>query len=154
MTEDSEKLIAKIQMEYQYGSSIQIARGDLDWDIGLLYFTSQNLWFINSKKDRTQIQFTDIIDIDDVRSRKSKKKTKFTDVLKAKFIMNIDHRTVENDRPVIRTVQISAAKEILKALRSQLNVRMEKRAVQKKGAHKLDKSELMRRLAVLVELEI
>ena len=154
MAEESEKLIAKIQVEYQYGSSVQIAKDELDWDIGLLYFTSKNLWFINSQKERTQLTFSDIIDIDDVKERKSSKNTKFTKVLKAKHVMNIDHRTVVNNRPAIRTVQISAAKEILKALRSQLLVRMETRAPSKKGAHKLDKGELLRRLAVFIELEI
>ena len=73
LVEDNEKLIAKIQLEYTSGSSIDIAKDTIDWDIGLLYFTSKNLWFINSKKERHQISFPNIIDIDNVKPRKSKK---------------------------------------------------------------------------------
>jgi hypothetical protein len=141
-------------MEFQYGSSIQIAKDESDWNVGLLYFTTENLWFINSNKDRTQVPFPEIIDIDDVKPRKSKKKTKFTKVLKAKSIMNIDFRTLEDNQPAIRTVRISAAKEILKALKSQLQVRVEKGTTTKKGTHKLDKNELLRRLAVLIDIQI
>lgn len=154
MAKESEKLIAKIQMEYQFGSSIQIAKDEAGWDIGLLYFTTNNLWFINSNKERTQINFPDVIDIDEVKQRKSKKKTKFTKVLKAKSVMNIDFKTMIDKKPAIQTIQVSAAKEILKALRSQLNVRLEKKTTPKKGAHRLDKHELLRRLTVLVELKI
>jgi hypothetical protein len=60
---------------------------------------------------------------------------------------------VEN-RDAIRTIQLSAAKEILKALRSQVQIRIESRGKRKTGAHKLDKNELLRRLAVLIQLEI
>ena len=62
--EDNEKLIAKIQLEYTSGSSIEIAKGEPEWDIGLLYFTNKNLWFINSQKEKTQVSFNNIIDID------------------------------------------------------------------------------------------
>jgi hypothetical protein len=154
LAEDNEELIAKLQMEYQSGSSVEIAKDKAVWNIGLLYFTTDNLWFINSDKERTQISFPEIIDIDEVKPRKSQKKTKFTKVLKAKYIMNIDFRAQIEDKPVIRTVQVSAAKEILKALRTQLEVRLEKRSTPKKGAHKLDKNELLRRLSVLMELKI
>ncbi len=154
MTEDNEKLIAKIQMEYQYGPSIQIVKDELDWNVGLLYFTTDNLWFINSSKERTQVPFPEIIDIDDIKPRKSQKTTKFTKVLKAKSILNIDFRTLVENKPAIRTIRVSAAKEILNALKSQLQVRVEKGIKPKKGAHKLEKNELLRRLAVLVDIQI
>lgn len=141
-------------MEYTSGSSIEIARADTDWNIGLLYFTDKNLWFINSKKERTQISFPNIIDLDIIKPRTTKKKTKFTKILEANHAMNIDFRTTINDKPAIHTIQLSAAKEILSALRSQLQVRLDKKSKHKKGEHKLDRTELLRRLAVLIELDI
>lgn len=154
MVAEGEKLIAKVQMEFILGSSIEIAKDVLNWDIGLLYFTTDNLWFINSNKEKAQVPFPDIIDIDEVKPRKSKKKTKFTKVLKAKNIMNIDYKTTIDDRPAIRTVRLSAAKEILNALKAQLNVRLEQQTRKRTGTLNLDKDELLRRLAVFLELEI
>ena len=152
--EENEKLIAKIQLEYTSGSSIEIAKGEPEWDIGLLYFTNKNLWFINSQKEKTQVSFSNIIDIDNVKTRTSDKETKFTKVLEADHVINIDFRTKIDDKDVIRTVQLSAAKEVLKALRTQMEVRLENRSKRKKGSHKLDKNELHRRLAVLLQLDI
>ena len=154
MVKDTEKLIAKIQLEYTSGSSIEIAKDNTNWDIGLLYFTNKNLWFINSQKERKQVSFPDIIDIDIVKPRRSTKKTKFTKILEANHIMNIDFKTTIEDKPAIQTIQLSAAKEILKALKSQLQVRLEHKTKLKKGKHKLDKNELLRRLSVLLDLEI
>ena len=154
MDPDSEKLIAKIQMEFMSGTSVEIVQDLPDWDYGLLYFTTNNLWFINSDKEKTQVPFLDIIDLDEIKPRKSKKQTKFTKVLKAKSIMNIDFRTLVDEKPTIKTVRISAAKEILKALRTQLTIRLEQRPKKKTGELKLDKDELLRRLAVFMELEI
>jgi len=154
LDEDNEKLIAKIQLEYKSGTSIDIAKDLADWDIGLLYFTTNNLWFINSTKSKAQISFPDIIDINNVKQRKSKKKTKFTKVLQAKYVMNIDFRTVIEDRPAIYTIQLSAAKGILKALRSQLQIRLEQKTTKKKGSHNLDKNELLQRLGVLLHIKI
>lgn len=154
MIDAGEKLIAKLQLEFMFGSSVDIVRDALDWDIGLLYFTTDNLWLINSNKDKLQVPFPDIIDIDEIKQRKSEKKTKFTKVLKAKHTMNIDYRTLIDDKPVIRTVQISAAKEILNALRAQMNVRLEQRSKKKMGSRNLDKVALLRRFAVYMELEI
>jgi hypothetical protein len=154
LEQESEKLIAKIQVEFMSGSSIKIAMDEPDWDIGLLYFTTQNLWLINSNKEKTQISFSDIIDVDEIKSRKSKKKTKFTKVLKAKNIMNIDYRSIIDEKPTIKTVRISAAKEILNALRTQMSVRLEQKTKKKTGQLKLDKDELLRRLAVFMELDI
>ena len=150
----NEKLIAKIQLEYTTGSSVAIAMDKTEWDIGLLYFTNKNLWFINSQKERTQVSYPDIIDMDIVKPRTSEKITKFTKVLEADHVINIDYKTVVDDKPAIRTVQLSAAKEILKALRSQMEIRLEKGKKKKKGEHQLGKNELMRRLAVLMELQI
>ena len=154
MIEDDEELIAKLQMEYISGASVDIVKDSLDWDIGLLYFTNLNLWFINSQKERFQVPFQEIIYIDDVKPRKSKKTTKFTKVLKADFVMNIDFRTTIDDNKVIRTVQVSAAKEILNALKTQLQVRLEHKPKPKRGALKLDKTELLRRFTVLEQLKI
>jgi hypothetical protein len=151
---ENEKLIAKIQLEYTTGPSVAIAMDKTDWDIGLLYFTDQNLWFINSQKERTQVSYPDIIDLDVVKPRTSDKTTKYTKVLEADHVINIDYKTVVEDKPAIRTVQISAAKEILKALRSQMEVRLDKGKKKKKGEHKLGKNELMRRLAVMLQLQI
>ncbi len=94
MIESNEKLIAKIQLEYLEGTSIEIAKDLTEWDIGLLYFTNKCLWFINSEKQRFQIDFTDIIDIESVKDRTSKRRTKFTEVLKADYVMNIDFKTI------------------------------------------------------------
>ncbi len=154
MIEDTENLIAKIQLEYTSGSSIDIAKGITDWDIGLLYLTDKNLWFINSNKERTQVSFTNIIDIDYIKPRTSEKETKFTKVLEAHHVVNIDFKTSIEDKAVIRTIQLSAAKEVLKAFCTQLDVRLERKSKQKKGTHKLDKNELHRRLTVLMDLEI
>ena len=154
MVEETETLIAKIQIEYTSGSSVEIAKDITDWDIGLLYFTNKNLWFINSNKERTQIEFPSIIDVDNIKSRTSTKTTKFTKVLEANHIMNIDFKTVINNQPAIHTIQLSAAKEILSALRSQLQVRVGQKVKSKQGVHKLDKNSLLRRLAVLLQLKI
>ena len=154
MVEDTEKLIAKIQLEYTSGSSIDIAKGTTDWDIGLLYFTDKNLWFINSQKERTQVSFTEIIDIDTIKPRTSEKETKFTQVLEANHVVNIDFKTTIESKPVIRTIQVSAAKEVLKAFTTQLDIRLSKSPKKKKGTLKLDKNELHRRLSVLMDLEI
>ncbi|WP_455393148.1 hypothetical protein [[Eubacterium] cellulosolvens] len=152
--EDTEELIAKIQLEYTTGTSIDIAKGITDWDIGLLYFTNKNLWFINSQKERTQVPFVDIIDIDSVKLRTSEKETKFTKVLEADHVVNIDFKTTIDDNSVIRTIQLSAAREVLKAFCTQMDIRLERKTKMKKGTHKLDKSELHRRLTVLLDLEI
>jgi hypothetical protein len=154
LVEDNEKLIAKIQLEYTAGTSIDIAKGITEWDIGLLYFTNKNLWFINSNKDRSQVPFMNIIDLDTVKPRTSLKDTKFTKVLEADHVVTIDFRTTIDDAPAIRTVQLSAAKEVLKAIRTQMEVRLDNRPQKKKGKHKLDKSELQRRLAVFLQLKI
>jgi hypothetical protein len=152
--EDNEKLIAKIQLEYTSGTSIAIVKDLTEWDIGLLYFTNKNLWFINSQRDRTQIPFMDIINLDTIKARTSEKATKFTKVLGATYCFNIDFKTKVDDKDTILTIQISAAKEILSALKSQLQVRLEHRSKAKKGELQLDKSELLKRLAVLLQLEI
>jgi hypothetical protein len=154
VVEESENLIAKIQLEYTYGSSIDIAKGITEWDIGLLYFTNKNLWFINSQKERSQVSFNEIIDIDEVKPRTSQKETKFTKVLEADHVINIDFRTKIDDKLAIHTVQLSAAKEVLKAMRTQMEVRLDRKPKKKKGKHKLEKSELQRRLAVFLQLEI
>jgi hypothetical protein len=154
LDEDNEKLIAKIQLEFTSGSSISIAKDETKWDIGLLYFTTRNLWFINSKRDKTQIAYENLINVDNVKPRTSKRKTKFTKVLEANHIINIDFKAEMKGKMVIRTVQLSAAKEILKALRSQMEIRLQQGVKRKKGAHKLDKNELLRRLAVMLQMEI
>ncbi len=154
MIESNEKLIAKIQLEYLEGTSIEIAKDLTEWDIGLLYFTNKCLWFINSEKERFQIDFADIIDIESVKDRTSKRRTKFTEVLKADYVMNIDFKTIIEDKPAIHTVKVSAEKGILRTLKNQLQVRLEKTPKVKKGTHKLDKNELMRRFAVLEQLQI
>jgi len=151
---ENEKLIAKIQLEYTSGKSIDIAKAITDWDIGLLYFTNKNLWFINSKKERTQIEFPHIIDVDAVKPRTAQKKTKFTKVLEASHLLNIDFRAVIDENPMILTVQLSAAKEILSAIKNQLIIRLEQKTKHKAGEHKLDKNELLRRLAVLLQINI
>ena len=154
MVAENEKLIAKVQLEYTSGNSIDIAKAITDWDIGLLYFTNKNLWFINSKKERTQISFPNIIDIDVVKPRSTQKKTKFTKILEANHILNIDFKTIIEDNPKIFTIQLSAAKEILSAIKNQLQIRLEKKTKRKAGTHKLDKNELLRRLAVYIQLQI
>jgi len=154
LAEESETLIAKIQLEYTSGTSVAIAKDETNWDIGLLYFTNKNLWFINSNREKTQITFGEIISLDNIKSRTSERKTKFTKVLEADHVLNIDFKTKVENRDAIRTIQLSAAKEILKALRSQIQIRLESRVKRKTGAHKLDKNELLRRLAVLIQLEI
>ncbi len=154
MIEENEELIAKIQLEYTSGTSIAIAKNETEWDIGLLYFTNKNLWFINSNRDRTQVPYIDIISLDNVKPRTSDKKTKFTKVLDASHVVNIDFKTEMENKKVIRTIQLSAAKEILKALCSQMQIRLERRTKKKTGVHKLGKNELLRRLAVLIQLEI
>ncbi len=154
MAEENEKLIAKVQLEYTSGTSVAIAKDETDWDIGLLYFTNKNLWFINSKREKTQVPFLDIISVDNVKPRTSDRITKFTKVLEASDVLNIDFKTIIEKKNVIRTVQMSAAKEILKALRSQLQVRVESRTKKTTSKHKLDKNQLLRQLAVLLQLEI
>ncbi|MFW9877301.1 MAG: hypothetical protein ACFFG0_29775 [Candidatus Thorarchaeota archaeon] len=154
MDEDNEKLIAKIQLEFTSGSSISIAKDETKWDIGLLYFTTRNLWFINSQREKTQIAYENLINVDNVKPRTSKRKTKFTKVLEANHIINIDFKAEMDNKMVIRTIQLSAAKEILKAFRSQMEIRLQQGSARKKGAHKLDKNELLRRLAVMLQMEI
>ena len=154
LMEEEEMLIAKIQLEYTTGTAIAIAQGQTKWDIGLLYLTNKNLWFVNREKQRTQVPLEAVTNITDLIKRTGGKSTKFTKILKAFYNFSIEHRAAINKDTYILAVNIAAPQEVLSALRDQLLARTEVSIRKREGALKLDKKELLKRLSVLFHLNI
>ncbi len=152
--EEQEMLIAKIQLEYTTGTGIAIAQDQTKWDIGLLYLTNKNLWFVNREKQRSQVSLNDITGITEIDKRSGGKTTKFTKVLKAFYNFNIEHRVEIDEEAYILAVSIAAPREVLGALRDQLAARTEVSTKKREGTLQLDKNQLLRRLSALFHLNI
>jgi hypothetical protein len=152
--DDQEMLIAKIQLEYTTGTGIAIAQGQTKWDIGLLYLTNKNLWFVNREKQRTQVSLSDIVNVGDIDKRKGKKTTKFSKILKAFYNFTLEYNVELDEDKYILAVSIAAPQEVLGAVRDQLLARTEATTKKRKGTLNLDKNELLRRLSVLFHLNI
>jgi hypothetical protein len=151
--DEQEMLIAKIQLEYTTGTGIAIAQGQTKWDIGLLYLTNKNLWFVNREKQRTQVSLSDVINVTDINKRQSKK-TKFTKILKAFYNFNIEYDVELDKEKYILAVSLAAPREVLGALRDQLIARTSASTKKREGSLNLDKKELLRRLSVLFQMNI
>jgi len=119
LDEDEERLIAKIQMEFTKGSAQDLLSGGGEWDIGLLYVTSENLWFVNRQKERTQISFADINGIGDVIPWEGDIKTDFSEALNAEFSVLLRF----DDEGSNMAINVSGPQSVLSALRSQVVVR-------------------------------
>ena len=154
MVLEDEKLITKIQIEFTIGPDSTIVQDPSNWDVGLLYLTNMNLWFVNRKKERSQVTFEQILSVSEVESREGIPKTKFSKVLSANFIMNIKYQIGDMVKGQVLNVYMAAAADMLSALRSHLMVRTDHVAERTVGQLKLSKSELMKRLSVLLSLEI
>ena len=152
--EEQEMMIAKIQLEYTTGTGIAIAQGQTKWDIGLLYLTNKNLWFVNREKQRTQVSLGNVINVGDIDKRTGGKTTKFTTVLKAFFNFNIEYNVDIDEETYILSVCISAPQEVLGALRDQLVARTGVTTKKREGTLQLDKNQLLKRLSVLFHLNI
>jgi hypothetical protein len=152
--EEQEMMIAKIQLEYTTGTGIAIAQGQTNWDIGLLYLTNKNLWFVNREKQRTQVSLVNITNVGDIDKRTGGKTTKFTSVLKAFFNFNIEYNVDIDEETYILAVCIAAPQEVLGALRDQLVARTGVTTKKREGTLQLDKNQLLKRLSVLFHLNI
>ena len=123
MNAEEETLITKVQIEFTKGTSIEIVEGMTPWDIGLVYLTTKNLWFVNRKAEKTQIPFKDILTVGNIVPRKEKTFTKYTEVLTATDTMKMDFEEVT--KHIATTVLLSCPGAVLKAFRHQLAARLD-----------------------------
>ncbi|UCH88661.1 MAG: hypothetical protein JSV49_10475 [Thermoplasmata archaeon] len=154
MSLDDEKLITKIQLEYTMGSDPAIAHDTSSWDVGLLYLTTNNLWFVNRKKERSQVTFNQVLSVSDVYTREGMPTTKFTKVLGANHLLTIKYQLGEVSLGTKMNIYLAAPSDVLSALRSHLVVRTDKPTERTVGTLKLNKPELMKRLSVFLSLDI
>lgn len=154
MSLDDEKLITKIQIEFAIGQDQSVTQNSGNWDVGLLYLTTSNLWFVNRKKERSQVTFEQVVSVSGVEPREGMPKTKFSKVLGATYLMTIKYTMGDGARSSLLNVFVSAPSDVLSALRSHLVVRTDKPTERTVGALKLSKSELMKRLSVFLSLNI
>ena len=66
------RVFTKIQIEYTTGTTIAIIQGQTKWDIGSLYLTNKNIWFVNREKQRSQVPLNNIINISEITSNSVK----------------------------------------------------------------------------------
>ena len=154
MSLDDEKLITKIQLEFAIGHDASIMQTASNWDVGLLYLTTNNLWFVNRKKERSQISFEQILSIGEVIVREGMPTTKFSKVLGANYLLTIKYQMGDADKSSRFNVYLSAPSDVLGALKSHLVVRTDSRSERAVGQLKLGKSELMKRLSVFLSMDI
>ena len=154
MSMEDEKLITKIQIEFVTGTDHTVMHQPSNWDVGLLYLTTKNLWFVNRKKERTQITFDRILSISEVEPREGIPRTKFSKVLGANYLVTIKYQLGDMSRGSMQSLFMSAPADVLAALRSHLVVRTDGPTERTVGALKLSKSELMKRLSVFLSLDI
>jgi hypothetical protein len=154
MAIEDEKLITKIQIEFVSGSDASVMHQPANWDVGLLYLTTKNLWFVNRKKERTQITFEQVLSISDVEAREGIPRTKFSKVLGANYLVTIKYQLGDMTAGTMQSLFMSAPADVLAALRSHLVVRTDGPMERTVGAHKLNKSELMKHLSVFLSMDI
>jgi len=151
--DDDETLITKIQLEYTSGLTAIIVNDEGKWDIGLLYLTNKNLWFVNREKEKTQLTFENIGSVSDVKSREGHRTTKFSELLKADSILEIMFNDVYNNE-LDSMVVVAAPRNVLGALKNQLVVRTGKSAKRLAAAAKPSKEALLRKFATLLHIGI
>ena len=132
MSDIKEKLIAKLQLEYATGMvpANRIFTHYFDyngytWDLGLLYITNKNLWFVNTAKEKTKIPYHDLVYITDIIQSEGKK-TKFTDLLKATHVLSSVYRPEGFEGKIsfnAGVIMLSGPQNVLNALRTQVRVR-------------------------------
>ena len=123
MLDEEEKLITKLQLEYTKGTSIEIVEWLTEWDIGLVYLTNRNLWFVNRKAEKTQVGFDDVLTLGGIKDRKDNTMTKFSDVLKAEMTLKIEFE--EPEKHIATTILMSAGTPVLRAFRHQVAARLD-----------------------------
>ncbi len=123
MMEGEEKLITKLQIEFTKGTSIEIVEGISKWDIGLVYLTNMNLWFVNRQAEKTKLDFMDVLTLGGIKDRKESTMTKFTEVLKAEKTLKIEFE--EPNKHIATTILLSAGTPILRAFRHQVAARLD-----------------------------
>ena len=121
--DEEEKLITKLQIEYTKGTSIEIVEGLTDWDIGLVYLTNRNLWFVNRSAEKTQINFDDVLTLGGIKDRKESTMTKFSQVLKAEMTLKVEFE--EPEKHIATTILLSAGTPVLRAFRHQVAARLD-----------------------------
>lgn len=162
---EEEKLITKLQIEYTKGTSIEIVEGLTEWDIGLVYLTNRNLWFVNRSAEKTQVGFNDVLTLGGIKDRKEATLTKFTKVLKGEKTMKIEFE--EPAKHIATTILLSAGTPVLRAFRHQVAARLddEKSKISTYDTYDTMESEkgkappvprkfLLRNLAALLHLKI
>lgn len=135
-----EKLIAKLQIEY---ARVAKAEGgifytnydlsDMEWDVGLLYMTTMNLWFVNTKQEKTKVPIDSVVFISEIYPVEGKR-TKFSNVMGATHIFHISYTIptenkgtlVESVSPIYAQIYLTAQRSVLEALRAQLKIRASK----------------------------
>jgi hypothetical protein len=154
MSLDDEKLITKIQLEFTSGPDSSITQDTSSWDVGLLYLTTNNLWFVNRKKERSQVTFEQVLSVSEVFTREGIPQTKFSKILGATFILTIKYQLGDSEKGTLMNVYLAAPSDVLSALRSHLVVRTDRPTERTVGELKLSKSDLMKRLSVFLLLDI
>jgi hypothetical protein len=154
MSLEEEKLITKIQIEFAIGQDTSVSQSPSNWDVGLLYLTTNNLWFVNRSKQRNQVSFQQILSVSEVNSRAGIPATKFSKVLGANYLLTLKYHLGDETAGSVLNVFMAAPADVLSALRSHLVVRTDKAEAKTVGILKLPKSELMKRLSVLLSLDI
>lgn len=151
---EDETLITKIQLEYATQEPENTSAENVKWNVGLLYLTNKNLWFVNREKEKTQVSYDNIMTIGSIRPRKGFKLTKFSKILGALNILDLDIMIPEKDIAKQTIMFLAAPLDVLNVLKNQIALRANKPISEVRGALKLSKNELLRRLAVLFSIEI
>jgi hypothetical protein len=154
MSLDDEKLITKIQLEFAIGPDPSVTQNAANWDVGLLYLTTNNLWFVNRKKERSQVTFDQILSVSEVFIREGMPSTKFSKVLGATYLLTLKYHIGDTVKGMKVNAYLSAPSDVLSALRSHLVVRTDKGSERTVGTLKLSKNELIKRLSVFLSLDI
>jgi hypothetical protein len=152
---EQEKLITKVQIEYTCGLVDEVKAETTPWDLGLLFLTNKSVWLVNRDKQKTHLPMDAINAVGSVSARGDKSTTKFTEVLNADHIMDVAFQPDEDSGiggPA--AAQISAARDVLDAIRDQLLARAGNVLEAATEKAKLSQSELMRKLTVLLKLNI
>ena len=153
--EEQEKLITKLQIEYTCGANQDVMDDKTPWDLGLLFLTNKSVWLVNREKQKTNLPLESLLSIGDILSRGTSTATKFTEVLGADHILNVSFEPGEDlGISGTATALISADRDVLDAIRDELIARAGDMMVSSARKEKLSQAELMRKLTVLLRLNI
>jgi len=153
---DKEKLITKLQIEFATGSAEDISSGNTSWDLGLLYLTNRSVWLVNREKDKTHIDHDSILSIGSLLQREEGSETKFTEVLGADHVIDMVFQPVEDTEGSgdSACAKLSAPRDVLAALRDELLARAGSMMVSDTKMARMSQRTLMRKLTVLLQLNI